>query len=61
MDKMVMVKGLIIRTTPIIPDMKEGMSPFSMSAILGQQENADPSTQSLFPVPSMQSHRHGQH
>jgi hypothetical protein len=24
MDKLVSVKGLVIRTTPIIPDMKEG-------------------------------------
>ena len=26
MDKLVSIKGLVIRTTPIIPDMKEGMS-----------------------------------
>ena len=25
MDKLVSVKGLVIRTTPIIPDMKDGM------------------------------------
>lgn len=24
MDKMVSIKGLVIRTTPIIPDMKSG-------------------------------------
>lgn len=24
MDKLVSIKGLVIRTTPIIPDMKEG-------------------------------------
>jgi DNA replicative helicase MCM subunit Mcm2 (Cdc46/Mcm family) len=24
MDKLVSVKGLVIRTTPIIPDMKDG-------------------------------------
>ena len=26
MDKLVSVKGLVIRTTPIIPDMKDGKS-----------------------------------
>jgi hypothetical protein len=26
MDKLVSIKGLVIRTTPIIPDMKDGMS-----------------------------------
>jgi hypothetical protein len=26
MDKLISVKGLVIRTTPIIPDMKEGRS-----------------------------------
>ena len=25
MDKMVSIKGLVIRTTPVIPDMKTGM------------------------------------
>ena len=25
MDKLVSVKGLVIRTTPIIPDMKDGV------------------------------------
>lgn len=24
MDKLVSIKGLVIRTTPVIPDMKEG-------------------------------------
>lgn len=24
MDKMVSIKGLVIRTTPVIPDMKKG-------------------------------------
>lgn len=24
MDKLISVKGLVIRTTPVIPDMKEG-------------------------------------
>lgn len=24
MDKLISIKGLVIRTTPIIPDMKEG-------------------------------------
>jgi DNA replicative helicase MCM subunit Mcm2 (Cdc46/Mcm family) len=27
MDKLVSVKGLVIRTTPIIPDMKDGKFP----------------------------------
>lgn len=27
MDKLVSVKGLVIRTTPIIPDMKDGKLP----------------------------------
>lgn len=27
MDKLVSIKGLVIRTTPIIPDMKEGEYP----------------------------------
>ena len=26
MDKMVSIKGLVIRTTPVIPDMKTGKS-----------------------------------
>jgi DNA replicative helicase MCM subunit Mcm2 (Cdc46/Mcm family) len=26
MDKLVSIKGLVIRTTPIIPDMKDGKS-----------------------------------
>lgn len=26
MDKLISIKGLVIRTTPIIPDMKEGES-----------------------------------
>jgi DNA replicative helicase MCM subunit Mcm2 (Cdc46/Mcm family) len=26
MDKLVSIKGLVIRATPIIPDMKEGKS-----------------------------------
>jgi hypothetical protein len=26
MDKLISIKGLVIRTTPIIPDMKEGRS-----------------------------------
>lgn len=26
MDKMVSIKGLVIRTTPVIPDMKTGMN-----------------------------------
>lgn len=25
MDKLISIKGLVIRTTPIIPDMKEGI------------------------------------
>lgn len=24
MDKLISIKGLVIRTTPVIPDMKEG-------------------------------------
>ena len=27
MDKMVSIKGLVIRTTPVIPDMKTGKHP----------------------------------
>lgn len=26
MDKLVSIKGLVIRTTPVIPDMKDGKS-----------------------------------
>ena len=33
MDKMVAVKGLVIRTTPIIPDMKEGIYTFPSSLL----------------------------
>ena len=36
MDKLVSVKGLVIRTTPIIPDMKDGKD-----AILGVRVSAD--------------------
>jgi DNA replication licensing factor MCM4 len=34
MDKLVSVKGLVIRTTPIIPDMKDGKSVFTTRSAL---------------------------
>lgn len=30
MDKLISVKGLVIRATPIIPDMKEGIVNYSV-------------------------------
>jgi hypothetical protein len=34
MDKLISVKGLVIRTTPIIPDMKDGESCFPHEELL---------------------------
>ena len=31
MDKMVSIKGLVIRSTPVIPDMKTGMTQYKLS------------------------------
>lgn len=56
MDKLVSIKGLVIRATPIIPDMKEGMlysSPWHVEARL--------TPYSLFPLPDVQSLGSGGH
>ena len=33
-DRVVSIKGLVIRTTPIIPDMRDGELPYHMSCIM---------------------------
>ena len=51
MDKMVSIKGLVIRTTPVIPDMKTGMEKRSSDC-----ENVS-NMHSLFSLPGVQSCR----
>lgn len=35
MDKLISIKGLVIRTTPVIPDMREGIFPSRPRNLLG--------------------------
>lgn len=51
MDKMISIKGLVIRTTPVIPDMKTGMK-VKPSNVANQSANQ---SRSIFPVSSLQS------
>ena len=39
MDKMVSIKGLVIRTTPVIPDMKTGKSKTVHSRQISKTDN----------------------
>lgn len=51
MDKMVSIKGLVIRTTPVIPDMKTG----ERSTIQSRQKQKTNEFPSVLPVPGLQS------
>lgn len=54
MDKMVSIKGLVIRTTPVIPDMKTGESvPMDVRFIFPNDYL------SFLPVPSLQPRSQG--
>lgn len=39
MDKMISIKGLVIRTTPVIPDMKTGMQTGRFKLVLTNKIN----------------------
>ena len=53
MDKMVSIKGLVIRTTPVIPDMKTG----EMNSIQSYQNLKTNKFPSFLPMPGLQSCR----
>lgn len=51
MDKMVSIKGLVIRTTPVIPDMKTG----EIKPIQPRQNLKTNKLPSFLPMPGLQS------
>ena len=50
MDKMVSIKGLVIRTTPVIPDMKTGKE----TSIQSGQDSMTDRLPSIFPLSGLQ-------
>ena len=61
MDKLISVKGLVIRTTPIIPDMKEGEFKISMCMHMYICIYANLVNISILPLSGLQSRRQSRH